>query len=166
MARRERWESLCCLSISLLSRVASQTEQGQASCLSSLPSATQLQRPNSAGIFSRVPCFCKVIRRQATEQCPLNDAQPQINDFPEEEMTASRGSCFQGGGARTLTCALFIGPQAAHVIRPLFPIWKKEERGGSLIKAWHRASLAQAVFNIQSLESTLKINSDCLLSCM
>lgn len=150
MARRERWEFLCSLSISLLSRVAGQTKPSQASCLPKLPSATQLrQRPNSACIISRVPCFCKVILRWATENCPLNDCTTP-NKWLSWRRDDSWGSCLQRGGAPALTCGLFPHPQAARVTHPLLPIWKKEEMGGSLIKAWHRASFAQAVFIIQS----------------
>lgn len=63
-------------------------------------------------------------------------------------MTAEEAA--YGEEVHTRSPALFLRPQAARVIGPHLPIWKKEERGGSLIKAWHSACLAQAVFIIQS----------------
>ena len=55
-------------------------------------------------------------------------------------------------GRRYALCHLYslIHPQGVHVTGPRLPIWKEEEKGGNLIKTWRSASLAQAVFIIQS----------------
>ena len=75
-------------------------------------------------------------------------AQPQINDFVEEEMTAEE--VFYRKEVCALSPALSSTSPRSPCHGPRLPIWKKEEKGGNLIKTWRSASLAQAVFIIQS----------------